>query len=39
VLGLTEVTIHDLQLVVLIRRRKCTAAENGILIPQPLQLM
>jgi hypothetical protein len=35
-LGLAKAAVHDLQLIVLVRRRKCTNAENGILIPQVL---
>jgi hypothetical protein len=37
-LGLTKTMIRDLQLVVLIQKWKCTAAEDGSLMPQPLQL-
>jgi hypothetical protein len=38
-LGLTKISIRYLQLTVLIRRWECTTAKNGILMPQPLQLV
>jgi hypothetical protein len=37
--GLAEAVVHDLQLTVLIRRRKCTTAEKGILMLQLLKLV
>jgi hypothetical protein len=39
VLGLTEATVNDLQLVVLARRWKCTTTEGGILLPQSLDML
>jgi hypothetical protein len=38
VLSLAEVTVCDLQLMVLIRRRKCTTIEKSILMLQLLEL-
>jgi hypothetical protein len=38
-LGLTEVIVRDLQLTVLIRRRKCTTVEKSILLLELLKLM
>jgi hypothetical protein len=37
-LSLTESTVSNLWLTVLLRRWKCTATEDGIPMPQPLQL-
>jgi hypothetical protein len=37
-LGVTKVTINLLQLMVLLGRWTYTAVENGILMPQPLDL-
>jgi hypothetical protein len=37
-LGVTKATINLLQLTVLLERWTYTAAENGILLPQPLDL-
>jgi hypothetical protein len=39
VLSLTEAVVCDLQLTVLVRRCKCTTAEDGILMPQPLDVL
>jgi hypothetical protein len=39
VLGLTEATVRDLQLLVLVRRRKCTTVEKSILLLQLLKLV
>jgi hypothetical protein len=38
-LGLTEVVVCDLQLTVLVRTWKCTTTENGILMPQPVDVL
>jgi hypothetical protein len=37
-LGVTKATVNLLQLTVLLRRWTYTAVENGILMPQPLDL-
>jgi hypothetical protein len=37
-LSLTKVTVSNLQFMVLLRRWKFTTVENGILMPQALQL-
>jgi hypothetical protein len=37
-LGLAKVTVHDLQLIVLVRRRKCTTMEKCILMLQLCKL-
>jgi hypothetical protein len=38
-LDLTKAVVCDLQLVVLVRRQKCTSVEDDILMPQPLDVL